>query len=114
MITGIFLASVMSLAGSEWGPPRGGDQTVQFDGSTVSGNSGCNRFSGTYVQDGDKLAVGELAVTKMACAPERMEKERQWISMLNRTSEIDVSHLVLILKDGRGAILSRLARRDFD
>ena len=34
---------------------------------TVSGTTGCNQYNGTYTTDGDKLTVGPLATTRMAC-----------------------------------------------
>ena len=41
--------------------------TIQFDGSVVSGNTGCNGFSGGYTSTGDSLTIGDLAVTQMYC-----------------------------------------------
>lgn len=36
--------------------------------SRVSGSDGCNRIMGSYLLDGDKLTLDEMAGTKMACA----------------------------------------------
>jgi putative lipoprotein len=40
----------------------------QSDGESVRGFSGCNSFNGTYALDGDRLKLGPLATTMMACA----------------------------------------------
>lgn len=40
---------------------------VQFDSGTVSGFNGCNRLSGPYTLTGNRLQLGTLAVTSMAC-----------------------------------------------
>jgi heat shock protein HslJ len=50
--------------------------TVAADGS-VSGFGGCNRYNGQMVVDGETLAVGPLASTKMACgAPGDLVEQR--------------------------------------
>ena len=59
--TASFADGVMSLGGSEWGEGQDSKVVIQFsaDGK-VSGNLGCNRFFGTYKQDGDKLTFGAV------------------------------------------------------
>jgi len=37
------------------------------DDGTVSGTDGCNRMTGTWEQDGDQVAFGPWATTRMAC-----------------------------------------------
>ena len=41
--------------------------SIRFDDGVVSGNTGCNGFSGPYTSDGDALTIGDLAVTQMYC-----------------------------------------------
>ena len=41
----------------------------------IAGFGGCNRFTGTYQQNSDRLAFGKMAMTFMACS-EGMETER--------------------------------------
>jgi putative lipoprotein len=59
--------TVSTIGGQKTVP--GAQPTVTFgsDG-TISGSTGCNTYSGTYTVDGDKLAVSQLAMTRMACA----------------------------------------------
>lgn len=41
--------------------------TVRFDRGAVQGFGGCNHFAGQYQLEGDKLTIGRLAATMMAC-----------------------------------------------
>lgn len=43
----------------------------------ISGHDGCNQFSGTFYAYGDKLNVGQLAGTKMACP--NMDKSQTFL-----------------------------------
>jgi heat shock protein HslJ len=74
-------APVDVLAGVNWhltayGPRSapvtlipGTDSTLLLNSSTrqVSGLAGCNRFSGSYALSGDKITLGQLAMTKRLC-----------------------------------------------
>jgi putative lipoprotein len=40
---------------------------LQFQGGRVSGSDGCNRLTGTYQLNGDRVAFGQIAGTQMAC-----------------------------------------------
>ena len=65
----------------------------------VGGHSGCNRFTGTYTQKDDALKMGPLATTRMACRPEVMERERQFLTMLSKVRFAERTHLKLTVKD---------------
>jgi heat shock protein HslJ len=63
-------ANPIDLAGTEWGFTGDVGKAARFiqfrsDGR-VTGYSGCNRFTGTYVQNGGALTMGPLATTRMA------------------------------------------------
>jgi heat shock protein HslJ len=111
----IIMAAAMLLAGSEWGYAAGGDISVQFADGQVSGSGGCNRFTGSYTQDGDRLKLGTLAATQMACTDEVvMQKEQQFFQMLGAVHTTEATHMKLILKDAAGKELAVLVRRDWD
>jgi heat shock protein HslJ len=59
--------------------------TVRFaDDGTVSGDTGCNTFSGGYTADGQTLDVGPLASTRRACSPESvMDQEAAILAALD-------------------------------
>lgn len=106
-----------SLAGSEWAPNDGNgaaEPTVQFGPDTVFGSGRCNRFSGRYTFDGASIAIGPLAMTERACAPEVMRAEQEWIGVLGRARTADATHLTLVLKDENGATIAKLRRLDWD
>ncbi|MCO5398469.1 META domain-containing protein [Ralstonia soli] len=48
----------------------------------VSGYSGCNRFSGPYEKLASGMRFGNLASTRMACDPPRMELETAFLEAL--------------------------------
>lgn len=58
---------------------------------TVAGDASCNRFSGTYTLDGDRLSFSGLATTKMAC-PESgvMEQEAAILLALEATASFEI------------------------
>ena len=82
-------ASLATLEGREWvlrklssteAAAAEPEITLVVDGGRVSGSSGCNRYHGTVEQGetGTSLAVGPLAATRMACAPELMDLEQRY------------------------------------
>jgi heat shock protein HslJ len=111
-------ASMINLAGTEWGFSEEIGRTARFiqfgsDGR-VSGSTGCNRFSGTYCQDGDALTIGTLATTRRACLPEVMRREQQFLTLLGNVLYAEGTHLKLTLKGPDGNVLAELVRRDPD
>jgi heat shock protein HslJ len=111
-------ASMINLAGTEWGFSEEIGRTAWFiqfgsDGR-VSGSTGCNRFSGTYSQDGDALTIGTLATTRRACLPEVMRREQQFLTLLGNVFYAEGTHLKLMLKGPDGNVLAELVRRDPD
>jgi heat shock protein HslJ len=53
--------------------------TVRFDAGRVHGFAGCNQFMGSYTLEGDKLAIGRLAGTMMACPEPAMSVENRFL-----------------------------------
>jgi heat shock protein HslJ len=125
-----FLAAVMSAAvfasaalaheekleGSEWGvvgEDGAGARFVSFAGSgRLFGFAGCNRFTGSFEQHDGHLAISPLAVTRMACAPDAMAKETQFLEMLAKARGVKVDHTLLLFLDEAGAGLQALSRRN--
>jgi heat shock protein HslJ len=109
------IADGIVLAGSEWGFASGDNRNVRFSpNGTVSGHAGCNRFSGTYKEDGGKLVLGPLAMTRMMCPPEDMERESTLVKILEDTTRFEATHLELTLFGADGAVLATLRRLDWD
>ena len=57
--------------------------TLTFENGTVSGGAGCNRFSGSYTEDGNRIKIGTIATTNMMCADNNvMAQERDFLRAL--------------------------------
>jgi heat shock protein HslJ len=78
------------------------------DGS-ISGNSGCNNFTGGYKVEGDQITIGPLASTMMNCSdPEGiMDQEANYLKTLQSAASYQVEGNVLELrtKDGELSVL---------
>lgn len=71
-------------------------QTITFDAKgRVYGDSGCNRFTGGYQVKGDRLTVGPLATTLMACAPDVMAAEQTFLARLQAATSYKATTRVL-------------------
>lgn len=55
--------------------------TLAFDDAgQVSGNAGCNRYSGTYTLNDGTLQLGPLALTRKACPPAITNQEQKFLA----------------------------------
>jgi heat shock protein HslJ len=64
--------------------------TLRFEGGRVHGFSGCNRFFGGYVLDGDRIKLDSLAGTMMACEPGVMASESAFLAALRGAQRVSV------------------------
>ncbi|HSN57381.1 MAG TPA: META domain-containing protein [Candidatus Sulfomarinibacteraceae bacterium] len=71
-------------------PMAGTRLTLEFRDGQVSGDSGCNRFHGSFTVAGTALAIGPLATTRMACDDERMVQEQQFLAALASAATWDI------------------------
>jgi len=103
-----------TLAGSEWGPDNGMDQFVQFlnDGD-LAGHGGCNSYFGTYEQDGNKLKIGSLIMTKKLC-PDVIGAEKAFISALETARGFEASFKEINILDENNEVALSMRRRDWD
>ena len=79
---------------------------------TLSGNSGCNTYSGGYKVNGDQITIGPLASTMMACSDPVgvMEQEAQYLAALQSAATYQIEGNVLQLRtkdDALAAIFNR-------
>jgi heat shock protein HslJ len=58
---------------------------IIFDasGQRLSGSTGCNRFTASIDEDARGFSLKQIASTKMACSPQRMELENDFLYQLN-------------------------------
>lgn len=76
----------------------------------VSGSDGCNRFSGSYHQDGTHLSFGPTVGTKKAC-PAGGQQAQAYRQVLSRVAQWHVDGNQLDLQDAAGQELARFEMR---
>lgn len=85
----------------------GSQITAEFgsDG-TLSGSSGCNRYTGSYQVDSDQLQIGALASTMMACLDPAglMEQETAYLQVLSNAASFRLADSKLELLDDDGQV----------
>ena len=85
----------------------GTEMDIQFgkDGS-VSGNSGCNTYNGSYTVKGNQIQFGPMASTRMACGDPAgiMEQEQQYLAALETAATYQIEGNALELRTSDGAL----------
>jgi len=85
----------------------GTDISLNFgtDGQ-VSGNAGCNTYSGGYQTGGKELKVGILAGTRMFCVKPAgvMDQEKQYLAALQSAATFEIAGNTLTIRDASGAM----------
>ena len=81
---------------------------LSADGNRVSGSTGCNRISGTFTQQGNALRFGRLAMTRVACVPDRSAIENAFVAAMEATTSQAIENQTLELQDATGAVRMRL------
>jgi heat shock protein HslJ len=87
--------------------------TLNFTGETqVSGNAGCNTYSGGYSATGSTISIGELASTMMACIePEGVsDQESLYLKALKNSTTFKIENNSLVMRDDSGAMQVTAAR----
>lgn len=86
----------------------GDNYVMQFGEGRITGQAGCNRFSGTYTQRGVRLTAGPIMATRMACPGPRMAHERGVLNLLRGPVQISYpAGDVLVLTGSGGTIRLR-------
>jgi heat shock protein HslJ len=83
--------------------------TATFENGMVSGSTGCNQYTGRYTTnpDADVLELGELATTRMACAPPADTIERSYLDSLGKVAKWFMDDEEFVLADAEDAELLR-------
>jgi heat shock protein HslJ len=116
-------ANSAELSGTSWklvsyGPANDQTQALSIidtgitfgtDGQ-VSGNAGCNSFSGSYEVKSGKLVFGPIISTMMACPEPRMTQESTVLKVLSGTVDFDIAGDTLTIYDVSGAIAINLLK----
>jgi heat shock protein HslJ len=72
----------------------------------VSGNGGCNQYTGSYQSSGDRLTVSTLATTFKLCrTPDGvMKQEAQYLDALSKAARFEIAGDTLTIRDRGGAM----------
>lgn len=88
------------------------EATVTFgsDGK-LSGNVGCNSFSGDYKVDGSTITFGPIVSTMMACADPIMEQESAVLSMFANSATFKIDGKTLTITSANGDSVVNLVQK---
>ena len=92
--------------------PLSGNAYLRFHengNGSVEGSGGCNRFSGQYKVEGEKLHVGPLISTRMACPD--MREERAFFDALQSADAYRLQTGELVLLRGGKPLLRFKAKQ---
>jgi heat shock protein HslJ len=96
-------AVVSTMAGTELTANFGTD-------GMLSGNSGCNTYSAAYQIDGNKIAIGPAATTRMACEQAVMDQEQQYLAALSTAATYRIDGNKLELRTAAGALVATFTK----
>ena len=125
IVTIAVIGTAMSgeLVGSKWRPsqiglsrmPSDTNLFVQFKGNgQLAGHGGCNRFFGSYRVAGSTVKIGLIGATRMACPEPIMDLERKFFIALEAVETFERYGPELVLRDGKGAELTRFQQAESD
>lgn len=84
--------------------------SINFEaGGTLSGSTGCNRFTGRWSQDGEDLSLDPGATTLMACDDPLGAQETAVITALSETATFTTETDDLTLRNAAGDVLATYA-----
>ena len=93
------------LPGTSWtvssmngqAPLAGTSLTLAFADTAVSGNGGCNQFSGSYSVNGNSISIGSLSTTGALCGADIDQQEQQYLALLGSADsyQLDSGQLIL-------------------
>jgi heat shock protein HslJ len=86
--------------------------TVTFEAGRVHGFSGCNQFMGSYTREGERLVLGTLGGTMMACPEPAMSLEGRFLKSFSGALNIAVAGNDLTLTPENGGEALRFVREE--
>lgn len=87
---------------------RGPGATIAFNGNRITGDTGCNRFSGSFRMERDRLVAGPIATTRRACQGPAMKQEKDLLGLLAgrlTISRMTNGALVMAARNGHSMVL---------
>jgi heat shock protein HslJ len=72
----------------------------------ITGNSGCNRFFGSYEAEGSNISFSPMGSTRMACETPLMDQESVFLGILQNVKSFSIEEKVLTLVSEDGRVLT--------
>mgnify|MGYP006205485221 CR=1 FL=1 len=103
---GMSAAPAPVLVGTEWrleslggkDVPVSSQASLSFpESGRVAGNASCNRFFGSYTLMQDKVALGQLGGTRMACPEAVSEQETRYLDALQKAHRLEVQGKTMLM-----------------
>jgi heat shock protein HslJ len=73
--------------------------SAEFDGTTISGNAGCNSYHASYEASGNEISFGPIAGTAMACPEAEMSTEARYLQLLEGVATFETSGRSMSMSD---------------
>lgn len=92
----------------------GVEADLNFAEGRVTGTAGCNRLTGPYTQDRNRLSFGAIAATRMACMGPRGEQENAVLMILRQPLTISFGERMTMTWTAPDGSTIALRRLDWD
>jgi putative lipoprotein len=93
---------------NQFSPIEGTQVTLKFEAGLVTGNAGCNSYSGSYQVNGEEISFGPIERTEIGCMePEGvMDQERVYLEILGTAQTFKLADGILKILADQGQILT--------
>ena len=75
---------------------------AEFDGTRISGNSGCNQYHAPYEAQGSQISFGEIAGTLKLCGEPEDSTETRYLQLLSDVGSYRISGRSMSMNDTSG------------
>jgi heat shock protein HslJ len=97
------LTSYIDAGGAQKKPLDNTQITATFANGSLTGNASCNSYFAAYQLNGDKLTIGKIGSTLMAClAPGVMVQETAYLGALQKAASFQIKAGQLEIADAQG------------
>lgn len=76
----------------------------------ISGSGGCNRYFGSAEIDGERIDMGDIGATRMACPEPAMSEEQRYLQALDAVAIWQIEADELTFADDEDTVVVRLER----
>ena len=76
--------------------------SAQFDGTTISGNAGCNSYHASYEATGSDISFGPIAGTQKICPEAEQSTEDRYLQLLAGVASFETSGRSMSMNDADG------------